>query len=81
MTKQEEILQSHLTDGGFKCPQCGVHTVGWISIENEDAPNELPQIYCHYGCGYMFLETKPSEGVHEDLSTFISTEKNFLGIF
>jgi len=60
---QQEILDSHIVVSGFtwddyQCPQCKSQTWPSPLIENEDEPEELPQVYCDYGCGYMFLNYK-----------------------
>tara|TARA_R110002012_G_scaffold158774_1_gene320346 strand:- start:277 stop:492 length:216 start_codon:yes stop_codon:yes gene_type:complete len=59
---QQEILDSHYVGKGFgddyQCPQCKSLTWPGPLIENEDEPEELPQVYCNYGCGYIFLTYK-----------------------
>jgi uncharacterized protein YutD len=55
--KKTEIYSQHLVGRGFyMCPSCMNVHLGGLTIENiEDDSDELPQVYCRYGCGYIFL--------------------------
>jgi len=37
-----------------KCPQCLVESSQYLAIENPG--EDKTQIYCTYGCGYIFIE-------------------------
>ena len=41
-------------DGFFKCPSCKESWVPYPIIEN--IGEEKTQVYCNYGCGFIFLE-------------------------
>ena len=53
---QNEIIDSHIKGGCFRCPQCKIEWYGRPRIENEG--EESTQVYCNYGCGYMFINKK-----------------------
>ena len=52
--RQEEVVDSFMTGIIFTCPSCGEGVVGFPMVENPGEDNT--QIYCDYGCGYIFLE-------------------------
>ncbi len=52
--KQNKVLDSFVKDGFFKCPSCKESWTPNPSIEN--AGENKTQIYCGYGCGYIFLD-------------------------
>jgi hypothetical protein len=55
MDNQNEILNNCVNDKGFfKCPSCKESWTPPPPIENV-GENET-QIYCGYGCGFIFLE-------------------------
>jgi hypothetical protein len=55
--KQYQTLNNHTSGHFFKCPDCGSEWVGVPMIENPG--EETTQIFCLYGCGFIFLpETK-----------------------
>jgi len=62
---QEEIYYSHTSRiypsifRLYTCPECKSEHCGEV-IENEDEPEELPQVHCGYGCGYIYLTYKES---------------------
>lgn len=54
------VLGQYIVNRLFVCPQCEMPHTYEPEIENisSDYDNEDPQIYCSYGCGYMFLPEK-----------------------
>jgi hypothetical protein len=55
MDNQNEILNNCIKDNGdFQCPSC--KTSWWPEPEIENLGEDKTQIYCLYGCGYIFLE-------------------------
>lgn len=54
MKKQNELLNSFEKDGFFQCPSCKESWTPFPQIENKG--EEETQIYCLYGCGFIFLD-------------------------
>tara|TARA_R110001599_G_scaffold26931_8_gene94881 strand:- start:10102 stop:10302 length:201 start_codon:yes stop_codon:yes gene_type:complete len=54
MEKQNELLNSFVKNGFFQCPSCKESWTPSPAIENKG--EDETQIYCLYGCGYIFLE-------------------------
>ena len=56
--KQKKIYKEFITKKKFyKCPKCNVEIVqknALASLYLDDDPN-IVQIYCGYGCGFLFL--------------------------
>jgi hypothetical protein len=53
--KQIDTLSKHETYYFFVCPSCGVESSSWrTSIENPG--EDETQVYCVYGCGYIYLD-------------------------
>jgi len=54
------VLGQYIINRSFVCPQCGIDHIYEPEIENlaSDYDNENPQVYCYYGCGYIFLPEK-----------------------
>jgi len=48
------VLNSCIENGFFKCPSCKESWTPEPLIENEG--EDKTQVYCLYGCGYIFLE-------------------------
>lgn len=58
--EKEKVFDQYCVGATFVCPQCNtLHSVN-PNIENlgEEYDNEEPQVYCMYGCGYLFLPEK-----------------------
>jgi len=55
--KKIAIYNQHTIGRGFyMCPSCKTTHLGGLRIENiDDDSDDLPQVYCNYGCGYIFL--------------------------
>jgi len=51
--EQLKTYSKHYKNGLFKCPSCDSEWVGAPEIENEG--ERETQVYCLYGCGYIFL--------------------------
>jgi len=54
--KQVKILESHMEGDFYRCPQCTTKWYGVPPIENKGEAET--QVYCLYGCGYMFIEKR-----------------------
>ena len=54
MNNQMLVLNSCIENGFFKCPSCKESWTPEPLIENEG--EDKTQVYCLYGCGYIFLE-------------------------
>ncbi|MHA2216853.1 MAG: hypothetical protein ACXACY_12985 [Candidatus Hodarchaeales archaeon] len=54
MEKQNEVLNSFVKDGFFQCPSCKSKWTPTPQIENKG--EDETQIYCLYGCGFIFLD-------------------------
>lgn len=57
-TYKEEVINSviKLNDGDWIYPCCNSETLDVPSIENENDKDTITQIFCPYGCGYIFVE-------------------------
>lgn len=55
-----KILYSHYRNGSYKCPQCGAGTVS--HPEAEAFENGKVQVWCHYGCGYIWISKLKNNG-------------------
>ena len=52
--KQRETVLKFADGNFFRCPSCKVESLGIPMITNEGEDNT--QIWCPYGCGFIFLE-------------------------
>ena len=58
MSAQQKIAiyNQHCRGILFTCPFCNESHIGRPQIHNlDDDSDELPQVFCTYGCGYIFL--------------------------
>ena len=53
--KQKSSLARCYTNIGFKFPCCGVEIID-RSPQIENPGEDKTQIFCLYGCGYVFIE-------------------------
>lgn len=59
---KQTIYNQHKAGMLYICPQCKSTHLGGLPIENlDDDRDELPQVYCRYGCGYIFLPIKTQQ--------------------
>jgi hypothetical protein len=56
MSKEQDALSQCVKDGLYQCPSCKSQTIRQPSITNEEDEDDKTQVYCPYGCGYIYLE-------------------------
>ena len=59
--KQKETLKKHQDNFDFICPNCKSES-NKHQTEIENPGEEKTQVYCNYGCGYIFLEDYKAKG-------------------